>query len=82
MVPPLPPIQCLLVDIPLEEGWFRVLLVLIMASKLSPLPLFFQSPSSLFISFVTHSSTLAWKTPWTGESDGLQSMGLRRVGRD
>ena len=30
----------------------------------------------------THSSTLAWKTPWTEEPDGLQSMGLRRVGHD
>ena len=27
----------------------------------------------------THSSTLAWKTPWTGEPGGLQSMGSRRV---
>ena len=23
----------------------------------------------------THSSILAWETPWTGESDGLQSTG-------
>ena len=28
----------------------------------------------------THSSTLAWKIPWTGEPGGLQSMGLQRVG--
>ena len=27
-----------------------------------------------------HSSTLAWKIPWTEEPDGLQSMGLLRVG--
>ena len=27
----------------------------------------------------THSSTLAWKTPWTGEPGGLQSMGSQRV---
>ena len=27
----------------------------------------------------THSSILAWKIPWTEESDGLQSMGLQRV---
>ena len=27
----------------------------------------------------THSSTLAWKIPWTEEPDGLQSMGLQRV---
>ena len=29
-----------------------------------------------------HSSALAWKTPWTEEPGGLQSMGLRRVGHD
>ena len=29
-----------------------------------------------------HSSTLAWKIPWTEEPNGLQSMGLRRVGHD
>ena len=27
----------------------------------------------------SHSSILAWKIPWTEESDGLQSMGLQRV---
>ena len=26
-----------------------------------------------------HSSILAWKTPWTEEPGGLQSMGLQRV---
>ena len=30
----------------------------------------------------THSSILAWRTPWTEEPDGLQSMGLQRVGHD
>jgi len=25
----------------------------------------------------THSSTLAWKIPWTEEPEGLQSMGLQ-----
>ena len=29
-----------------------------------------------------HSSTLAWKIPWTEEPGGLQSMGLWRVGHD
>ena len=29
-----------------------------------------------------HSNTLAWKIPWTEEPDGLQSMGLLRVGHD
>ena len=30
----------------------------------------------------THSSTLAWRIPWTKEPGGLQSMGSLRVGYD
>ena len=30
----------------------------------------------------THSSTLAWKIPWTEEPGKLQSMGSQRVGHD
>ena len=30
----------------------------------------------------THSSILAWRTPWTEESGRLQSIGLQRVGHD
>ena len=30
----------------------------------------------------THSSILAWRTPWTEESGGLQSTGLQTVGHD
>ena len=30
----------------------------------------------------THSSTLAWKIPWTEEPGGLQSMGSLRVAHD
>ena len=30
----------------------------------------------------THSSTPAWKIPWTEEPGGLQSMGSQRVGHD
>ena len=29
-----------------------------------------------------HSSTFAWKIPWTEEPGGLQSMGSLRVGHD
>ena len=29
-----------------------------------------------------HSSTLAWRIPWTEEPRGLQSMGSLRVGHD
>ena len=31
---------------------------------------------------VTHSSTLAWKIPWTEEHGRLQSLGSLRVGHD
>ena len=30
----------------------------------------------------THSSTLAWKIPWTEEPGRLQSTGLQRVGHN
>ena len=30
----------------------------------------------------THSSTIAWKIPWTEEPGRLQSMGLQTVGHD
>ena len=30
----------------------------------------------------THSSTLAWRIPWTEEPGGLQSMGSQRVEHD
>ena len=30
----------------------------------------------------THSSTLAWKIPWTEEPGRLQYMGLQRLGHD
>ena len=29
-----------------------------------------------------HSSTIAWKIPWTEEPGRLESMGLERVGHD
>ena len=37
---------------------------------------------SLEQEMATHSSTLAWKIPWTEETDRLQSMGFQRVGHD
>ena len=36
----------------------------------------------LSLSFVIHSSVLAWKIPGTGEPGGLQSMGSHRVRHD
>ena len=57
------------------------------------LSLFFQSSFFLFLFYMVvesimekamapHSSTLAWKIPWTEEPGGLQSMGSLRVGYD
>ena len=37
---------------------------------------------SLKKELATHSSILAWRTPWTEEPGGLQSMGSQRVGHD
>ena len=37
---------------------------------------------SLEEGMATHSSTLAWKIPWTEEPRGLPSTGLQRVGHD
>ena len=34
---------------------------------------------SLEVEMATHSSILAWKSPWTEEPGGLQAMGLQRV---
>ena len=32
--------------------------------------------------WLTHSSILVWRIPRTEEPDGLQSIGLKRVGQD
>ena len=47
-----------------------------------PLPrqLFLLLILSMEKAMATHSSTLAWKLPWTEEPSGLESMGLLRVG--
>ena len=41
-----------------------------------------RTTAAVFIVNGTHSSTLAWKIPWTEEPGRLQSMGLRRVRHD
>ena len=37
---------------------------------------------SLEEGIAAHSSILAWRTPWTEEPGGLQSMGSKRVGHN
>ena len=43
---------------------------------------FFSAQHSLEKAMATHSSTLAWKIPWTAEPGGLQSMGSLGVGHN
>ena len=52
------------------------------ASSVGDLGLISGSGRSLEKEMATHSSTLAWKIPWTEETGRLQSMGLQRVGLD
>ena len=42
---------------------------------------FLGQEGSLEKEMAIHSSTLAWKIPWTEEPDRLQSMGSQRVGQ-
>ena len=43
---------------------------------------FLGQEDSLEKEMATHSSTLAWKIPWTEEPGRPQSMGSQRVGHD
>ena len=47
-----------------------------------PLWLHWANPDNLEKAMASHSSTLAWKIPWTEEPGRLQSMGSLRVGHD
>ena len=47
-------------------------------TRLSDFTFTFHFPA-LEKEMATHSSVLAWRTPGTGEPDGLPSLGLQRV---
>ena len=61
-----------------------VFLDLLAPASRSSYILFFWLKYSWFTekAMASHSSTLAWKIPWTKEPDRLQSMGSLRVGHD
>ena len=63
-----------------QEGWMRSPCIQGMtASYLTPIP----GPVRMQSAYVaTHSSILAWRTSWTEEPGGLQSMGSQRVAHD
>ena len=50
-------------------------------TRLNDFTLFFHL-HALEKEMVTHSSTLAWRIPWTEKPDRLQSTGSQRVGHD
>ena len=50
-------------------------------TQLNDFPFTFHS-HALEKEMATHSSVLAWRIPGTGESGGLLSVGLHRVGHD
>ena len=52
------------------------------ASSRGLLMLYFSLDPALEKAMAPHSSTLAWKIPWTEEPSRLQSMGSQRVGHD
>ena len=52
----------------------------IKAKKNQPIKFWNELAFKLEKAMAPHSSTLAWKIPWTEEPDGLQSMGSLRVG--
>ena len=69
-------------------NWSRILASLV-AQAVKRLPSMLETwvrslawEDALEKGMATHSSTLAWKIPWTEEAGRLQSMGLPRVGHD
>ena len=63
----------------LESIWLMALVVLYSVSVLKELT---GQEDSLEENMVTHPSILAWKSRWTYEPGGLQSIELQRVGHD
>ena len=83
------PLQCSCLENPRDGGawWATVYGVAQSRTRLKRLSSSSSSSSSSSDiltekAMAPHSSTLAWKIPWTEEPGGLQSMGLLRVGHD
>ena len=69
--------------------WFSLEMASLVAQTVKRLPAMWETwvrflgrEDPLEKEMAIHSSTLAWKIPWTKEPDRLQSMGLQRVGHD
>ena len=70
----------ILLSLPCKQ-WVTSFLLL---SRVLPffLPFYYQQYDNAEKAMAPHSSTLAWKIPWTEEPGGLQSMGSLGVGHD
>ena len=75
-----------IISSPSEYQWIEASLV---AQRVKRLPAtqetwvrFLGREDPLEKEMATHSSTLAWKIPWTEKPGRLHSMGLQRVGHD
>ena len=77
------PLQYSCLENPMDGGawWATVLGVAKSWTQLSNFTFTFHF-HALEKEMATHSSVLAWRTPGTGESGGLLSMGSHRVGHD
>ena len=77
------PLQCSCLENPMDGGawWAAVHGVAKSRTRLSDFTFTFHF-HALEKEMATHSSTLAWRIPGTGEPGGLPSMGLHRGGHD
>ena len=78
------PLQCSCLENPRDErAWWAA--VCGVAQSWTRLKRLTAVAAAVYISekaMAPHSSTLAWRIPWTEEPGRLQSMGSRRVGHD
>ena len=76
------PLQCSCLENPRDGGAWSAAVYGVTQSRTRLKWLSSSSTESSEKAMATHSSTLAWKIPWTEEPGRLQSMGSRRVGHD
>ena len=80
------PLQCSCLENPRDGGacWAAIYGVAQSRTRLKRLSSSSSSSSRVYLekAMAPHSSTLAWKIPWTEEPGRLQSMGSLRVGYD
>ena len=78
-----------LVTVSIIVIWLKLTWASLMAQRVKNLPALQEThvqslgwEDPLGKGMATHSSILAWRTPWTEEPGGLQFMGSQRLGHD